>query len=329
MSYARTLKGDVAPETLGVVNAHDHLIRTGAGEVYIEADHLLDDVDKAVEEATYFVDASKNWSPDGGTIVDMCPANCGRDVDKLAEVNAKVPGLQIIIATGFHREHVYLETRSHWVSRYSVDQIADLLIADITQGIDRHDYSGPIVDRTSYKAGVIKVATAYGKITPFERKCMEASAKAAIETGCPINTHTTYGTCGLEQAQTLIGLGVPADQIAIGHIQRNADVYYLQQILDTGVYLEIDGTYRIKYQPDSNRITELRELGAKGYGKRLLLGTDSGKRSYQKAYGAVTGVDFNPAVDGPRMIAEGFDPAYVDDLLMNNGHTFFTFRKEC
>lgn len=328
MPYARTLKGDVAPETLGVVNAHDHLIRTGAGEVYIEADHLLDDVDKAVEEATYFVNASKNWSPDGGTVVDMCPANCGRDVDKLAEVNARVPGLQIIIATGFHREHVYLETRSHWVSRYTVDQIADLLIADITEGIDRHDYSGPIVDRTQYKAGVIKIATAYGKITAFERKCMEAAAKASIETGCPINTHTTYGTCGLEQAQTLIELGVPADQIAIGHIQRNSDVYYLSQVLDTGVYLEIDGTYRIKYQPDANRIMQLRELGAKGYGKRLLLGTDSGKRSYQKAYGAVTGVDFNPAVDGPRMIAEGFDPEYVNDLLINNGHTFFTFRKD-
>lgn len=66
MSFARTLRGDVDPSTLGVVNGHDHLIRTGAGEVYIDADHLLDDVDKAVEEATYFVDASKKWSVDGG-----------------------------------------------------------------------------------------------------------------------------------------------------------------------------------------------------------------------------------------------------------------------
>ena len=55
-------------------------------------------------------------------------------------------------------------------------------------------------------------------------------------------------------------------------------------------YLELDGTYRIKYQPDSNRIFEFRELGARGYGDRLLLGTDSGKRGYQKAYGAVTGM---------------------------------------
>lgn len=327
MAFVRTILGDVDPTTLGVVNAHDHLIRTGAGEVYIDGDHLLDDVDKAVEEATYFVEASKKWAS-GGTIIDMCPANCGRDAELLAEVNARVPGLQIVSATGFHREHVYLETRSHWVSRYTVDEIADLLIADITEGIDRYDYSGPLVERTAHKAGVIKVATAYGKITKFERKCMEASAKASIETGCPINTHTTYGTCGLEQAEELIRMGVPADQIAIGHIQRNADVYYLQQILDTGAWLEIDGTYRIKYQPDANRIMELRELGEKGYGDRILLGTDSGKRSYQKAYGAVTGVDYNPAVDGPRMIAEGFDPEYVQDLLVNNGQRFFTFRKE-
>lgn len=326
MPFARTILGDVEPSSLGVVNAHDHLIRTGAGEVYLEHDHLLEDVDKAIEEATYFVDAARQWAS-GGTVVDMCPANCGRDIDRLATVARSVPGLQVIAATGFHRERVYLETRSHWVSRYTVDQIAELLVADIRDGIDRHDYSGPLVDRSAHRAGCIKVATAYGQITEFERKCLTAAALAAIETGAPINTHTTYGTCGLEQAQELIALGVRPDQIAIGHIQRNADVYYLAQILDTGVYLEIDGTYRIKYQPDSNRIMELRELGARGYGKRILLGTDSGKRSYQKAYGAVTGVDFNAAVDGPRMLAEGFDREYVDDLLINNGQVFFAFRE--
>ena len=327
MSFIRTILGDVEPATLGVVDAHDHLIRIGAGEVYLDADHLLDDVDRAVEEASLFVEASRRWA-DGGTIVDMCPIDCGRDVEKLAEVNRRVPGLQIVGATGFHREKVYLETRCHWVTRYSVDQIAGLIVADIREGIDRNDYSGPVVERTNHRAGVIKVATEYGMITAFEHKCMQAAALAAIETGCPVSTHTTYGTCGLEQAQELIAMGVPPDQIAIGHIQRNADVYYLSQILETGVYLEIDGTYRIKYQPDSNRVTELRELGARGFGKKILLGTDSGKRSYQKAYGSVTGIDFNPAVDGPRLLAEGFDRGYVDDLLIHNGQTFFAFRQD-
>ncbi|WP_297316316.1 phosphotriesterase family protein [Bifidobacterium indicum] len=328
MAFARTILGDVDPKTLGVVNSHDHLIRVGAGEVYLDGDHQLDSVEKAETEAGYFAKASLNWSDQGGTVVDMCPINCGRDIEKLVEVARSVDHLQVIGATGFHREHVYLETQSHWINRYSVDQIADLVIADITEGIDRNDYTGPLVDRSPYKAGVIKIGTAYGKITPFEHKCMEAAAKAAIETGAPINTHTTYGTCGLEQAQTLIDLGVPANQIAIGHIQRNADVYYLEQILDLGVYLEIDGTNRIKYQPDSNRIMELKAFKEDGFEDRILLGTDSGKRSYQKVYGSVSGVDYNPAVDGPRMIAEGFDPAYVDKLLIGNARTFFAFRKE-
>jgi len=325
MSFARTINGDVAPETLGVVNAHDHLIRTGAGEVYIDADHLLDDVDKAVVEATYYVDAAKNFAS-GGTVVDMTPANCGRDVLKLAEVQARVPGLQVISATGFHREHVYLETRTHWVSRYSVRQIADLLIADILEGIDAHDYSGPIVDRTSHKAGVIKFASEYGRITAWEMKTFEAVAIAAKETGAPIQTHTTAGTAALEQAQGFLALGLPPEQISIGHVQRNADVWYLSQITKLGCYIELDGTSRIKYLPDSSRVMLVRELEKLGYGKQILLGTDSGKKTYQKAYGATTGVDFDPAVFAPRLLDEGFDPAYVQDLLANNGQRFFVFQ---
>lgn len=324
MSFARTVTGDVDPRTLGVVNGHDHLIRTGAGEVYLDSDHLLDDVDKAVEEATYFVDASRRFA-DGGTVIDMTPANCGRDVLKLVDVVSRVPGLQVVSATGFHREHVYLETRSHWVSRYTIAQIADLIIADVVEGIDAHDYSGPLVERTQHRAGVIKFASEYGQITEWERKTFEAVAIAAKETGAPINTHTTAGTAALEQAQGFLDRGVPPEQIAIGHVQRNADVWYLSQITKLGCYLELDGTARIKYLPDSSRVMLVRELGRLGYGKQIILGTDSGKKSYQKAYGATTGVDFDPAVFGPRLLDEGFDPDYVDDLLAHNGQRFLAF----
>lgn len=325
MSFARTINGDVDPTGLGVINGHDHLIRVGAGEVYIDPDHLLEDVDKAVEEATSFVDASRNWSPDGGTIIDMCPAACGRSVTKLSEVNDRVDGLNIVVATGFHQEKVYLETRTSWVNQYTVNQIADLLIADIEEGIDAHDYMGPLVERTGYKAGVIKFASAYGKITAWERKTLEAVAIASKQTGAPINTHTSAGTAALEQAQAFIAHGVDPANVAIGHVQRNADVWYLSQITKLGCYLELDGTSRIKYLPDSSRVMLVRELGRLGYGKQIILGTDSGKKSYQKAYGATTGIDFDPAVFGPRLLDEGFDREYVDDLLIHNGQRFLAF----
>ena len=325
MAIVRTITGDVAPETLGVVNAHDHLIRVGAGEVYIDPDHLLDDVDKAAQEARYFVEAAKRWSPDA-TVIDMCPASSGRGVLKTLEVVGKVPGLHVVQATGFHQQKVYLEWRQSWVNQYTVNQIADLLIADIVEGIDRFDYMGPIVERTSVKAGVIKWATAYGRITEWERKSGRAVAIASKETGAPINTHVTAGTCGPEQARFLLDEGVDPAKIAIGHIQRNWDPWVQEQIVKLGCYVELDGTSRIKYVPDNARVNLLTVLGEKGYGKQILLGTDSGKASYQKVYGSVSGIDYDPAVFCPRLLDdEGFDPAYVEDLLINNARAFFAF----
>ena len=325
MAIVRTITGDVAPETLGVVNAHDHLIRVGAGEVYIDPDHLLDDVDKAAQEARYFVEAAKRWSPDA-TVIDMCPASSGRGVLKTLEVVGKVPGLHVVQATGFHQQKVYLEWRQSWVNQYTVNQIADLLIADIVEGIDRFDYMGPIVERTPVRAGVIKWATAYGRITEWERKAGRAVAIASKETGAPINTHVTAGTCGPEQARFLINEGVAPEKIAIGHIQRNWDPWVQEQIVKLGCYVELDGTNRIKYVPDNARVNLLTVLGEKGYGKQILLGTDSGKASYQKVYGSVSGIDYDPAVFCPRLLDdEGFDPAYVEDLLINNARAFFAF----
>ena len=116
------------------------------------------------------------------------------------------------------------------------------------------------------------------------------------------------------------------EKIAIGHIQRNWDPWIHEQITKLGAYVELDGTNRIKYVPDNARVNLIKALGDKGYGKQILLGTDSGKASYQKAYGSVSGIDYDPAVFCPRLIDdEGVDPAYVQDLLVNNAATFFAF----
>ena len=325
MGIVRTIHGDVDPASLGVVNAHDHLIRVGAGEVYIDPDHLLVDEDKAAQEAAYFVEASKRFAPTA-TIVDMCPASSGRGVVKLKRVVDRVPDLQVVAATGFHQQKVYLEWRQSWVNQYTVAEIADLLIADIVEGVDANDYMGPLVKRTDIRAGCIKWATAYGRITPWEVKTGKAVAIAAKETGCPVNTHVTAGTCGPEQARFLVDQGVDPAKVAIGHIQRNWDPWVQEQIVKLGCYVELDGTNRIKYVPDHARVNLLRVLGEKGYGKQILLGTDSGKSSYQKAYGSVTGIDFDPAVFAPRLIDdEGFDRAYVQDLLVGNAAAFFAW----
>jgi phosphotriesterase-related protein len=254
----------------------------------------------------------------GTTIVDMCPVDCGRDIKKLLEVNDRLPDLNIIVATGFHQAKNYEDNRTHWVTRYTVDQITELVVADVVEGIDFHDYSGPIVERSDAKAGVIKIGTAYGKITAFEHKFIEAVAQASIETGAPISTHTTQGTMAHEQAQLLIGYGAEPSKISIGHIHRNYDVYYHSKLCEMGVNVMYDGTNRIKYQPDSVRVQLIKDMVAAGFADRITLGTDSGKRSYQKAYGAGSGIDYDLTITKPRLIEEGLDPQMVDDFFVAN-----------
>lgn len=320
MSFVRTVRGDIDPLDLGRTSAHDHLIRVGGGEVLADGPDMdLSSVERAIEEAGYFVAAG------GRTIIDMCPIDMGRSVDRLLAVNEALPRMHVVVATGFHMGSLYAETTAHWLSRYTVRQVADLVIADIEEGVDVHDYSGPIVQRSSARAGVIKVATGYGAISAIERTCLEAAAIASIETGCPINTHTQHGTVAMEQAQMLIRFGVPAARITLGHVQRNPDPWYHRKLCELGCNLMYDGGNRVKYQPDSARADLIRELVRAGYADRITLGTDSGRRSYQRAYGATTGIDYDLAVFAPRLIEEGMDPETVEGFFVANPARAFAF----
>jgi len=227
MGKARTILGDVDAGDLGIVDAHEHLIRTGGLEILKNGEPWrLNDVDKAIAETKLFAAAG------GKTIVDMNPVSAGRDIRMLLEVAKAVPEVHIIVTTGFHEGRIYDEV-THWTATYTVNQIADLLIAEVEEGIDIYDYMGPIVERSTAKAGCIKVGTAYSKITPVEEKNIEAVAIAAKETGACINTHTAGGTMALEQAERFIKYGVKPERIMIGHVQRNPDVWYHKKLPET------------------------------------------------------------------------------------------------
>jgi hypothetical protein len=52
----------------------------------------------------------------------------------------------------------------------------------------------------------------------------------------------------------------------------------------------------------------IKDMVAAGFADRITLGTDSGKRSYQKAYGAGSGIDYDLTITKPRLVEEGLDP---------------------
>jgi predicted metal-dependent phosphotriesterase family hydrolase len=310
MKRVRTILGDVPPEELGIVDAHDHLIRTGGLEVYLDKDFLMDDVGKAVQEAKSFAAAG------GNAIVEMGTIALGRDIAKLLEV-ATQARIHIVAATGFHKSQWY-DNRVHWVVKYSVEQIAELIAAEILEGIDTYDYMGPIVKRSPAKAGVIKVGTSYGRITPFEDKVLQAAALAQKKTGALISTHTDGGTMALEQVQLLTKYGASAERLQIGHTQRNPDPWYHKKVMSTGATMLYDGPYRIKYLPDVSRLNLIRDMLDAGFQKQICLGVDAGRSSYQKAYGGGVGIDYDLTVFVPRMREEGIPEDAIQDMIANN-----------
>ena len=130
---------------------------------------------------------------------------------------------------------------------------------------------------TGVKAGVIKLASSKDQITDYERAFFTAGARVSIATGVPIITHTQEGTMGPAQAELLLGLGVPGDQIMIGHMDGNTNIEYHKKTLDHGVRIAFDrcGVQFIVGMPsDVERVRIFSELAKSGYSDRLHLSHD-------------------------------------------------------
>lgn len=309
MAMVRTVLGDVPAASLGPTNVHDHLlIRAGVGTLR-DPDLHLDSVEKACEELLLFRAAG------GSALVDMMPVGTGRDAAGLVEVSRRT-GVHVIAASGFHQALYY--TADHWIYHYSVEQIAELFVADITIGMDRHDYGGPIVERLAAKAGVLKGATDRHLFRPIYKKLFEAVAIAHRLSGAPISTHTTSGTLALEQIEFLGRHGVPPGAIVIGHIDRNLDFGYHRAIVETGACLGYDGPSRVQYATDEAIAALIARLVEAGYGDRVLLGNDLAKRSYRVSYGGGPGLGYLLNAFVPQLSAAGLDKGAIRRILVEN-----------
>lgn len=313
----RTVLGDLPAETLGVTNAHDHLLIRAAAGTIKQPELVIDSVEKACEEVALFQRGG------GRTVVDMMPMGTGRDAAGLVEVSRRT-GLHVIAAAGFHQSLYY--AGDHWVHQYSEAQIAELFVQDVTLGMDRYDYVGPIVERLPAKAGVLKAATDLHAFPPLYEKLFAAVAAAHLATGAPISTHTTMGTMALEQVACLQRHGVAPDAVILGHMDRNMDFGYHKAVAETGAYLIYDGPCRIKYQPDAAIIELIRRMCEAGFSERILLGNDLAARSYRRSYGGGPGFGYLLDVFVPRLRAAGLDAVAVRRLTIENPARAFALR---
>jgi phosphotriesterase-related protein len=280
VTVVRTILGDIDPAALGITYAHEHLVIDGGRPVLMEPDFDLADVDAMATEVGAAVELGL------GSAIDAMPCDAGRNAAKLAELSRRT-GLHVVAPTGLHHERYY--GPAHWSHRLDVEVLAGLFVADIEDGIDANDYSGPVVARTPHRAGVIKVAGSDGGPSERDRRVFEAAAIAHRRTGAPILTHCERGTGALEQVRCLVDLGVDVGHVALSHVDKVVDRGYHREIAATGATLEYDGSFRWGDAPNGT-LDLLAGMAEDGLLDRVMLGMDAARRGYYAVYGGSPGL---------------------------------------
>ena len=244
MKMIRTVLGDIPCDQIGITDSHDHLIRSGGPEVLHDANFLMDDLDAACREFDAFLRAG------GKTMVCMDPIGCGRNVPKMLSLAEQFRGSgHILMTTGFQKGSNY-DPRTSFLATVDTKKVVDMMVLEIEEGMDRHSYNGPVVERTQARAGLIKAGTSYRLITHLEAKALAVAALTQKETGCPISIHTDFGTMGPELLDIIEKHGGQAEHTVICHVQRNPDLYYYRMLLDRGVNLCFEESDKVAYRPD-------------------------------------------------------------------------------
>lgn len=308
MTTVRTVLGDVDPATLGPTYLHEHLI----------IDHpLVEDRFPhihlpSVEAAT--AEARRCHTAGVRAMVDAMPCAAGRNVIKLAQVSRE-SGVQVVAATGLHAPRYYVAAR--WAWETDSDTLADLFVADIEEGVDRWDYTGPAVERTRHRAGIIKVATTGESISPAEARLAEAAAAAHRRTGRPIITHCEEGKGALAQVETLRGLGVEAGGIVLSHTDKVQDRSYHREILASGVCVEYDQAIRQVLTGDDWTLRLIEAMSGEGHSGQIMVGTDGARRSLWTELGGAPGL-----AHLVELLEARLDAATVRTLLVDNPARF-------
>ncbi len=305
MKHVMTIKGLVSPQNLGFTYSHEHLICFPPPVAMKEdPDYQLPDVDRAVAELELFKQAG------GGCIVEGTAIDYGRMPSALDEIAQRVC-VHIVFCTGFNKGRFYPES----VIKASPDELSDLMVSEMTEGIGR----------SMLRPGFIKCGASYNLISPQEEKVTIAAARAHRATGAPIWVHTEAGTMGLEQLDILEREGADLSRVCIGHLDRNADLWYHKKIAARGAYVGYDGPGKVKYYPDSVRVELIEEMLESGYGHRLLISGDMGRQSYLTSYGGGPGFQYIIKSFVLRLKDEGLTDSQIEQIWVRNPAEWLAF----
>jgi phosphotriesterase-related protein len=278
---AVTVCGEVSPADLGPALAHEHLhcdfsVTSG------REDNVLTDAGAVARDLAAFRAAG------GATIVELTPEGLGRDPERLRHLSAAT-GVHVISGIALYAE----ETYPFWARTATVGQLADFFVRHLEDGVN------------GVRAGVIGELFSHNEPDPRpvgyrlsepEGRAFAAAALAQRRTGTAISTHAALGRAGHAQLDALERAGADLSRVIIGHcdahcLDLDQDLAYYLPMLERGAYCQFDMIGWAELAPDAARAERIAMLVRLGYGPRIMLGTDTCRRSHLKVNGG-RGLDY-------------------------------------
>lgn len=285
----------------GYTWVHEHL--------HIDLSGFKNNLDCRLDQYDLICQEMKDLRASGvSNIIEMTNRYMGRNPQFMLDL-MRDTGINVMACTGYYQDAFFPE---HVAAR-SVEQLAQEMVDEIVIGIDG----------TELKAGIIaEIGSSEGVITPLEEKVFIAAARAHIETGRPISTHTSFSTMGLEQLVLLQAHGVDLSRVTVGHCDLKDNLDNILRMIELGAYVQFDTIGKNNYYPDEKRIGMLHALRNRGLLDRVMLSMDITRRSHLKANGG-NGYDYLLTTFIPQLRQSGFSQADVDTMLRDNPSKFF------
>jgi len=296
MSQLMTVKGPIEASNLGFTLMHEHLLLDLLKDSW-SVNNLLYEPELAYLEVMRYKNAG------GVTLVDQTNRGLGQDpveVKKLAERT----GLNIILGCGWYREPYYEEYLNHWY----VDEIAEQMITDITEGIDD----------SGVKAGIIGELGAHEKwVSPVEERVLRAGARAHHKTGLTIATHGTNSPVALDQLDILKEEKVDFNRVVVGHCGSWPYTEFHAEIVKRGAWLSFDNLSDTNPYELKKCLKLIEQIVKAGNLDRILLSHDVCYRTHYVSYGGC-GYDFISTRLLDHLVGIGFTDEMFHQVMVDN-----------
>jgi phosphotriesterase-related protein len=326
MGVVRTVLGDIAPDEIGPVMIHEHVLfdivppnSAGDREVEIAAedrwqvDYRSNECPANAHQTDVGIatDELRHYAADGGSlIVDQSVTGLARDPSGLAKA-ARASGVHLVAAAGCYTAS-YLPAA---LLGLDLDSLAARFAAEVTEGLDG----------TSVKAGLIGEIGCSWPLQPVERRALRAAARAAMATGAALSVHPGRDEAACAEILDIVEReGLEPARVILCHMDRtHPDGAGIERLLARGANVEWDffGIEQSHYwmgevelPTDLGRLRLIRRFAEAGHGDQILISQDICTKTRMRRWG---GHGYGHILRNlpPLMRRLGFDPALIAKLV--------------